>query len=75
MLFNAPTSASPRTTRAAAVFRFDPERGELQRVVRDVAGPNGLAFSPAERRLYLVEPCTAPAVYALYVNTRGAQGP
>ena len=37
----------------AAVYRLDPASGELQRVVSDVAGPNGLAFSPDERRLYL----------------------
>ncbi|WP_216899965.1 SMP-30/gluconolactonase/LRE family protein [Synechococcus sp. CCY 9618] len=39
----------------AAVYRLDPASGELERVVSDMAGPNGLAFSPDERRLYLVE--------------------
>ncbi|MDM7953724.1 MAG: SMP-30/gluconolactonase/LRE family protein [Cyanobium sp. CZS 25K] len=39
----------------AAVYRLDPASGELQRVVSDVAGPNGLAFSPDERRLYLAD--------------------
>lgn len=35
------------------VFRFDPENGELKPVVTDMAEPNGLAFSPDERLLYV----------------------
>ena len=38
-----------------AVYRIDPASGELQQVLTDLAGPNGLAFSPDERVLYIVE--------------------
>jgi gluconolactonase len=35
------------------VYRFDPAKGSLKAVVTDFACPNGLAFSPDERRLYI----------------------
>jgi len=35
------------------VFRFDPATGDLRPVVIDVEEPNGLAFSPDERVLYV----------------------
>jgi gluconolactonase len=38
-----------------AVYRFDPERAELKLVADDFDGPNGIAFSPDERRLYVAE--------------------
>ncbi|MHB8254892.1 MAG: SMP-30/gluconolactonase/LRE family protein [Acidiferrobacter sp.] len=38
-----------------AVYRFDPASGELACVADDFQGPNGLCFSPDERRLYIVE--------------------
>ena len=37
-----------------AVYRLAPE-GELQQMVSDLRGPNGLAFSPDESDLYVVE--------------------
>jgi gluconolactonase len=37
------------------VYRFDPETREAHVVADDVKGPNGLCFSPDERRLYIVE--------------------
>ncbi|MDR1828312.1 MAG: SMP-30/gluconolactonase/LRE family protein, partial [Methylobacteriaceae bacterium] len=37
-----------------AVYRLDPETGELTQVIADMEGANGLAFSPDESRLYLV---------------------
>ena len=39
----------------AAVYRFDPRDGSLRVVADDFQGPNGLCFSPDERRLYIVE--------------------
>jgi len=42
------------------VYRIDPASGELQCVLRDLAGPNGLAFSPDERTLYVVESRAKP---------------
>ncbi|WP_449410966.1 SMP-30/gluconolactonase/LRE family protein [Methylobacterium komagatae] len=39
----------------ANVYRFDPRDGSLIVVADDFQGPNGLCFSPDERRLYIVE--------------------
>jgi gluconolactonase len=41
------------------VFRFDPATGELAPVVLDVEEPNGLAFSPDERLLYVSDTSAA----------------
>lgn len=38
-----------------AVYRLDPPSGDLLRMASDFDGPNGLAFSPNERRLYVAE--------------------
>ncbi|MBE7419411.1 MAG: SMP-30/gluconolactonase/LRE family protein [Ideonella sp.] len=43
-----------------AVYRIDPRNGELQRVIDDLAAPNGLAFSPDEQMLYVVESRALP---------------
>ncbi|MBU2532643.1 MAG: SMP-30/gluconolactonase/LRE family protein [Alphaproteobacteria bacterium] len=40
---------------AQNVFRLDPASGELTSVADDILGPNGLAFSPDEKVLYVVE--------------------
>jgi gluconolactonase len=37
-----------------AVYRIDPASGALDMVANDVPGPNGLAFSPDEKLLYVV---------------------
>ncbi len=37
------------------VFRFDPATGDVQAVIRDLAMPNGINFSPDERRLYVAD--------------------
>ena len=39
----------------AALYRFDPASGAIRVAASDFAGPNGLAFSPDERRLYVAE--------------------
>lgn len=38
-----------------SVYRFDPRDASLRLVADDFAGPNGLCFSPDERRLYVSE--------------------
>jgi gluconolactonase len=38
-----------------ALYRFDPATGDIRVVAGDFDGPNGLAFSPDERRLYVAE--------------------
>lgn len=42
------------------VFRFEPGTGRLDPVVTDVEMPNGLAFSPDERVLYVADSSLAP---------------
>ncbi len=42
------------------VYRIDPVSGELQCVLDDLQGSNGLAFSPDEKILYVVESRAAP---------------
>ena len=37
------------------IYRFDPENNSLKIVAEDVLGPNGLAFSPDEKKFYVVE--------------------
>jgi len=55
------------------VFRLDPG-GELQPVLTDLAGPNGLAFSPDESVLYVVESRATPhrKVWACDVGADGS---
>lgn len=43
-----------------AVYRIDPDSGELSCVADTVSGPNGLAFSPDESLLYVVESRARP---------------
>ena len=38
-----------------ALYRFDPESGDIRIAAGDFDGPNGLAFSPDEKRLYVSE--------------------
>lgn len=56
-----------------ALYRIDPTNGELQQVVTDVPGPNGLAFSPDESVLYVVASRAQPhrQVWAYDVNAHG----
>jgi gluconolactonase len=43
-----------------AVYRLDAQTGKLAVMADDIAGPNGLAFSPDERTLYVVASRAAP---------------
>jgi gluconolactonase len=43
------------------VFRLDPGSGDLQVVADDFVRPNGLAFSPDERRLYVADTRQEPS--------------
>ena len=44
----------------ANVYRIDPQTGRVTIVADDVEGPNGLAFSPDESKLYVVESRAMP---------------
>jgi gluconolactonase len=54
------------------VFRFDPRRGELRSVVDDFDRPNGLCFSPDERRLYIADSGAPHHVRVFDVGEDGA---
>jgi gluconolactonase len=57
-----------------AVYRLDPGNGELQQVITGLAAPNGLAFSPEESVLYVVESRAEPhrLIWAWDVAADGA---
>ncbi len=57
-----------------AVYRIDPQSGELQQVLTDLAGPNGLAFSPDGRVLYIVESRAQPHRKVWAYDVDGAGG-
>jgi gluconolactonase len=42
------------------IYRVDPLTGEAAIAANDVSGPNGLCFSPDEKRLYVVESRAVP---------------
>lgn len=50
-----------------AVYRIAPD-GTLQQKITDLAGPNGLAFSPDQRLLYVVESRARPRKIWAYEN-------
>ena len=57
-----------------AVYRLPADGAPLQRIVDDLKGPNGLAFSPDESELYVVESRAEPhrKLWAYRVGTSGA---
>ena len=56
-----------------AVYRLPAYGGALQRVIDDLQGPNGLAFSPDESELYVVESRAEPH-RRLWAYRVGAEG-
>jgi gluconolactonase len=46
---------NPKEQAGNFVFRFDPRKKDLRVVARDFDKPNGLCFSPDERRLYVAD--------------------
>ena len=71
--------AGPSETGASRVYRFDPADGRVSVAVEDMVQPNGLAFSPDETILYVVDtgcthvPDLAPVIRA-YPMRAGAAG-
>jgi len=56
------------------LYRWDPASGQVAVVAGDVNRPNGLAFSPDESKLYVIEAGTAPRVIRVYdVVDRGTR--
>ena len=58
------------------VYRIDGETRKVTRVADDLAGPNGLCFSPDEKTLYVVEGRAKPnrLIWAYSVNEDGSLG-
>lgn len=59
-----------------AVYRIDPQTGAIDRMIDDLAAPNGLAFSPDESTLYVVESRATPhrKVWQYDVGAAGSLG-
>ncbi|OZI59430.1 SMP-30/gluconolactonase/LRE family protein [Bordetella genomosp. 11] len=58
----------------ANIYRLDPGTGRLEVVADDVNGPNGLAFSPDETTLYVIESRARPrAIRAFDVTAQGTR--
>ena len=55
------------------VYRVDPSTREIRVVLDNLTNPNGLAFSPDERLLYVVE-CTAPRKIHSFDVVDGGRG-
>jgi gluconolactonase len=53
------------------LYRFDPRTGELRVACGDVERPNGLAFSPDERLLYVVQSTQQRRILAFDVDEGG----
>jgi gluconolactonase len=56
-----------------SVYRWDPATARLSVVTGDVNRPNGLAFSPDESRLYVVEAGTTPRVIHVFDVAAGTR--
>ena len=57
------------------VYRIDPATGALEVAIEGLVNPNGLAFSPDEKRLYVVECGPAPrSIKAYDLSAKGRVG-
>ena len=56
------------------VYRIDPSSGSIAAVIEGLVNPNGLAFSPNERLLYVVE-CGSPRKIHSFDVPEGARQP
>lgn len=69
--------AAPEEIGGSYVYRLDPEKGALTAVITDMVKPNGLAFSPDEKLLYVADtgathdPDCKPAIRAYPVSRDG----
>lgn len=56
------------------VYRWDPDSKELKVVAGSIDRPNGLAFSPDESKLYIVEAGVSPRVIRVYDVAKDGAG-
>lgn len=54
------------------VYRHDPKTGKTTAVVKDFVQPNGLAFSPDEKKLYIADSGTPKHIRAFDVQADGS---
>jgi gluconolactonase len=54
-LMNDYEGGRQRSEQPPALYRLDPDSGQINAVATDFDGPNGLAFSPDEQLLYVAE--------------------
>lgn len=57
------------------VFRFDPKSNQLSAVVTDLDRPNGLAFSPDQKKLYIADSGRPRHIKMFDVKDDGTLGP
>lgn len=50
------------------VYRYDPELRQLEAVIKDLKMPNGIAFSPDEKILYVIDSGAIQAPRTYYIN-------
>jgi gluconolactonase len=50
----------------AVVYRLDPQTGRATVVADDMVGPNGICFTPDERRVYIVDSRSTPRTIRVY---------
>lgn len=50
------------------VYRFDPKTNDLQAIIKDLKMPNGIAFSPDEKILYVIDSAAIQAPRTYYVD-------
>jgi len=77
--FQAMNSYEGRTAKIEqphAVYRIDGQSGKVTRVIDNLAGPNGLCFSPDDKLLYVVEGRATPnrLVWSYSVDDKGRLG-
>ena len=69
--YGLPSDGSGRELDRNHVFRFDPRDGSLTSVADDFEGPNGLCFSPDERRLYVADSSGRTHIRVFDVDSHG----
>jgi len=64
----------PKETAGNYVYRFEPKSGTLSAVVKDFDKPNGLCFSPDEKKLYVADSGKPRHIRVFPVNGDGTVG-
>jgi gluconolactonase len=65
---------NPKEQDGNYVYRFDPKTKEIQAVIKDFDKPNGLCFSPDERKLFVADSGKPHHIRVFEVTGQGAHG-